>query len=196
VTRPPASRRLLWSWITCLGLAVAAGIAGVAFSVVWLQSTSRLGIPANTNATYGTVISAESGGQLRVSVAAGAPLIRRTVTHTFNNTSTNTSTTHFEEGFTAVVLGAPALAPGAEVSFYYTDSGDHGTYLPVAPSRLRTAAHVPAGLAASFVSAFILGLIGVVLLIVWLVSWRRRRQPNVPMYAPPAMYWPPSSPPR
>ena len=194
--RPPAPRRLLWSWISCLGLTVAAGIAVVAFAVVWVQSAGRLGIPANTSATYGTVISAESGGQLRVAVHAGAPLIRRTVTHTFNSTNTNTSTTHFGEGFTAVVVGAPALAPGVEVSFYFSDSDNHGTYLPVAPSRIRTAAKIPAGLIAAFVVGLIFGLVGVVLLIVWLVSLRRRRQPAVPMYAPPAMYWPPSTPPR
>jgi hypothetical protein len=196
----PARRGLLWSWIGCLGLAVAAGVACIVFGVGWLQAASRLGIPANTSATYGTVVSAEPNGQLRVSVRAGAPVIRRTVTHTFNNTNTDTSTTHFEEGFTATVVGAPALAPGAELSFSFTDVGDHGTYLPVAPSRLRTAAKVPAGLLTSFVLGLLFGVIGVILLIVWLVSWRRRRQPAVPMYAPPMYvpptYWPPGGPPR
>jgi hypothetical protein len=117
------------------------------------------------------------------------------VTHTLNHTNTNTSTTHFNDGFTAVVVGAPALAPGVEVSFYFTGSDERGTYLSVAPSRIRTAGKAPAGVIASFVIGLVLGLIGVILLIVWLVSSSKRRRLAAPMYAPPPMYWPPNNPP-
>jgi hypothetical protein len=104
---PPRRRRLLWTWIGFVGATVVAFALFAAFAVQWALAASRIGQPDNTSATYGTV-TAVQGSQLQVHVFSGTTLVTRTETHVFNRTSSNTSMTHVDGGFDAVVSGAPA----------------------------------------------------------------------------------------
>ena len=189
--RPPRRRRLLWTWIGFVGAAVVAFALFAAFAVQWALAANRIGNPDNTSATYG-IVTAVQGSQLQVHVLSGTTLVTRTETDVFNRTSTSTSMTHVDGGFDAIVSGAPSVSVGNAVSFTYTNDETQGTYLPVAPSRIKAAGSVPIGMVASFVVGLVLGIVGVVLLIVWLVSLRRNRQPAPPMYSPPPSYWPPN----
>jgi hypothetical protein len=188
---PPRRRRLLWTWIGFLGAAVVAFALFAGFAVPWALAASRIGNPDNTSATYGTV-TAVQGSQLQVHVSSGTTLVTRTETHVFNRTSSSTSMTHVDGGFDAIVSGAPAASVGTAVSFTYTTDETQGTYLAIAPSRIKAAGSVPVAMVVSFVVGLVLGIVGVILLIVWLVSLRRHRQPAVPMYSPPPSYWPPN----
>jgi hypothetical protein len=170
---------------------VVAFVLFAAFAVQWTLGADRVGNPDNTSATYGTV-TAVQGSQLQVHVSSGTTLVTRTETHVFNQTNTNTSTTHVDVDFDAVVSGAPAVSVGKLVSFTFTDDETQGTYFAVAPSRIMAADSIPVGMTVSFVAAFVLGLVGVILFIVWLVALRRNRQPAAPMYSPPPSYWPPN----
>jgi hypothetical protein len=190
--RPPRRRRLLWAWIGFVGAAVVALALFAAFAVQWALAANRVGNPDNTSATYGTV-TAVQGSQLQVHVSSGTTLVTRTKTRVFNRTSTSTSMTHVNGGFDAIVSGAPAVSAGTAVSFTYTNDETQGTYLAVAPSRIRAAGSIPVGMVVSFVVGLVLGIVGVILLIVWLVSLRRNRQPVRPMYSPPPSYWPPNA---
>lgn len=187
---PPRRRRLLWTWIGFVGAAVVAFALFAGFAVQWALAASRVGQPDNTSATYGTV-TAVQGSQLQVHVFSGTALVTRTETHLFNRTSSNTSMTHVDGGFIATVSGAPAISVGTAVSFTYTSDETQGTYLAVSPSRIKAAGTVPVAMVVSFVVGLVLGLVGVILLIVWLVSLRRNRRPTQPMYSPPPSYWPP-----
>jgi hypothetical protein len=195
--RPPAPRGLLWTWISFLGLGAAGVVLFVALAVQWVQGMSRIGVPENSSATYGTVV-ASRGTELQVSVDARTAVVRRSSTHAFNNTDHQTSTTHFRDSFTALVTGAPSSVPGTEVSFSFTTNPAQGTYLPVAPSRIKAAARVPVAMIVSLVVGVVLGLVGVVVLISWVVSLRRRRSawtPTYPLssaYPPPPAPWPPN----
>lgn len=186
---PPRRRRLLWTWIGFVGAAVVAFALFIAFAAQWAWNADRIGQPGNTSATYGTV-TAVQGSQLQVHVWSGTALVTRTETRVFNRTSTDTSTTHVDGGFIATVSGAPALSVGSAVSFTYTDDETQGTYLAVAPSRIKAAGSVPVAMTVSFVVSLVLGVVGLILLIVWLVSLRRNRQPAPPMYSAPPSYWP------
>jgi hypothetical protein len=186
----PKSRRLLWTWIGFVGAAVVALALFAAFAVQWALAANRIGNPENTSATYGTV-TAVQGTQLQVHVSSGTAVVARTETHVFNRTSSSTSMTHVYGDFDAIVSGAPAVSVGSEVSFTYSNDETQGTYLAVSPSRIKAAGSVPAAMIASFVVGLVLGIVGVILLIVWLVSLRRSRQPAAPMYSPPPSYWPP-----
>jgi hypothetical protein len=158
--------------------------------VHWAVAASRLGQPDNTSATYGTV-AAVQGSQVQVHVSSGTTLVTRTETHVFNRTSSNSSMTHVDGGFDATVSGAPAVSVGSTLSFTYTNDETQGTYFAVAPSRIKAAGSVPVAMVVSIVVGLVLGVVGVILLIVWLVSLRRNRQPTPPMYSPPPSYWPP-----
>ena len=114
----------------------------------------------------------------RCTCASGTTLVTRTETHVFNRTSTSTSMTHVDGGFDAIVSGAPAVSVGSAVSFTYTNDETQGTYWPVAPSRIKAAGSIPVGMMVSFVVGLVLGIVGVILFIVWLVSLRRNRQPD------------------
>ncbi len=189
--RPPRRRRLLWTWIGFVGAAVIAFALFATFAVQWAMAAERIGNPDNTSATYGTV-TAVQGSQLHVHVSAGTPMVTRTETHVFNQTNTKASVTHADSDFDAVVSGAPAVSVGNLVSYSFTIDATQGTYLPVAPSKIKTAGSLPVGLVVALVIGLVLGLVGVILFIVWLVSWRRNRQPPAPMYSPPPSYWPPN----
>jgi hypothetical protein len=194
-SQPPAGRprrrRLLWTWIGFVAAAVVAFALFAAFAVQWALAATRIGNPDNTSATYGTV-TAVQGSQLQVHVSSGTTLVTRTETHVFNRTNTNASMTHVDAGFDAIVSGAPAVSVGNVVSFSFTNDESQGTYLAVAPSRIKAAGSIPAGMVVSLVVGLILGIVGVILLIVWLVSLRGNRQPAAPMYSPPPSYWPPN----
>ena len=190
---PPRRRRLLWTWIGFLGAAIPAFALFAALAVQWGLAADRVGQPDNTSATYGTVLATQ-GADLQVHVADGTALVKRADTHIFNRTSKNTSTTQVDGGFIATVSGAPSLAVGSLVSFTYTNDETQGTYLAVAPSRIKAAGSLPVAMVTSFVAGFVLGVVGVILLIVWLVKWRRNRRPAVPMYSAPPSYWPPNPP--
>jgi hypothetical protein len=190
-SRPPRRRRLLWTWIGFVAAAVVAFALFAAFAVQWALAATRIGNPDNTSATYGTV-TAVQGSQLQVHVSSGTTLVTRTETRVFNRTNTNASMTHVDAGFDAIVSGAPAVSVGNAVSFSFTNDESQGTYLAVAPSRIKAAGSIPVGMVVSLVVGLILGIVGVILFIVWLVSLRRNRQPAVPMYSPPPSYWPPN----
>ena len=189
--RPPRRRRLLWTWIGFVGAAVVAFALFAGFAVQWALATSRIGQPGNTSATYGTV-TAVQGSQVQVHVSSGTTLVTRTETHVFNRTRSGTAMTHVDGGFDAIVSGAPPESVGSVVSFTYTNDESHGTYLAVAPSRIKAAGSIPVGMVVTVIVGLILGIVGLILLIVWLVSLRRNRQPTPPMYSPPPSYWPPN----
>jgi hypothetical protein len=189
--RPPRPRKLLWTWIGFIGAAVVAFALFAAFAVQWALAASRIGNPDNTSATYG-IVTAVQGSQLQVHVSSGTTLVTRTETRVFNRNNTSTSLTHVDGSFDAIVSGAPAASVGSAVSFTYTNDETQGTYLAVAPSRIKRAGSVPVGMVASLVVGLVLGIVGVILLIVWIVSLRRNRQPGPPMYSPPPSYWPPN----
>jgi len=188
---PPRRRRLLWTWIGFIGAAVVTFALFAGFAVQWTLAASRVGNPENTSATYGTV-TAIQGSQLQVHVFSGTALVRRTETHILNQTNSNTSATQVDGDFDAVVTGAPAESVGNVVSFTYTTDETQGTYFDVAPSRIKAAGSLPVGLLVSFIAGILLGIVGVILLIVWLVKLRRNRRPTAPMYSPPPSYWPPN----
>jgi hypothetical protein len=188
---PPRRRRLLWTWISFVAGAVVAFALFAAFAVQWALAANRIGNPDNTSATYGTV-TAVQGSQLQVHVYSGTTLVTRTETHVFNRTNTGASMTHVDDGFDATVSGAPSVSVGNLVSFSFTNDESQGTYLAVAPSRIKAAGSIPVGMVVALVVGLILGIVGVVLFIVWLVSLRRNRRPTAPMYSPPPSYWPPN----
>jgi hypothetical protein len=179
----------MWTWIGFVGAAVVAFALFASFAVQWALAANRIGQPDNTSATYGTV-TAVQGSQLQVHVFSGTAMVTRTETHIFNRTSNSTAMTHVDGGFIATVSGAPAESVGSTVSFTYTDDETQGTYLAVSPSRIKAAGSVPVAMVVSFVVGLVLGIVGVILLIVWLVSLRRNRRPAAPMYSPPPSYWP------
>lgn len=187
----PRRRRLLWTWIGFTGAAVVGFALFVAFAVQWALAADRVGNPGNTSATYG-IVTGVQGTQLQVHVASGTTLVTRTEKRVFNRTNTSTSTTQVDAGFDAIVSGAPAVSVGSAVSFTYTNNETQGTYLAVAPSRIKAAGSIPVGMTVSFVVGLVLGIVGVTLFIVWLVSLRRNRRPTAPMYSPPPSYWPPN----
>ena len=187
----PRRRRLLWTWIGFVGAAVVAIALFAAFAVQWALAANRIGNPDNTSATYGTV-TAVQGSQLQVHVSSGTTIVTRTETHVFNQTNTKASMTHADSDFDAIVSGAPAVSVGNLVSFSFTNDAMQGTYLAVAPSRIKAAGAIPVAMTVSFVVGLILGIVGVIVFIVWLVSLRRNRQPTPPMYSPPPSYWPPN----
>lgn len=187
----PRRRRLLWTWIGFVGAAVVAIALFAAFAVQWALAANRIGNPDNTSATYGTV-TAVQGSQLQVHVSSGTTIVTRTETHVFNQTNTKASMTHADSDFDAIVSGAPAVSVGNLVSFSFTNDAMQGTYLAVAPSRIKAAGSIPVAMIVSFVVGLILGIVGVIVFIVWLVSLRRNRQPTPPMYSPPPSYWPPN----
>lgn len=189
--RPRRRRGLLWTWIGFIGGAVVAFALFAAFAVQWALAANRIGNPENTSATYGTV-TAVQGSQVQVHVASGTTLVTRTETRVLNRTSSSTSMTHVDAGFDAVVSGAPSLSVGNVVSFSFTNDESQGTYLAVAPSRIKAAGSIPVGMVVALVVGLILGIVGVILFIVWLVSLRRNRPPTPPMYSPPPSYWPPN----
>jgi len=162
-----------------------------AFAVQWALAANRIGNPDNTSATYGTV-TAVQGSQLQVHVSSGTTIVTRTETHVFNQTNTKASMTHADSDFDAIVSGAPAVSVGNLVSFSFTNDAMQGTYLAVAPSRIKAAGAIPVAMIVSFVVGLILGIVGVIVFIVWLVSLRLNRQPTPPMYSPPPSYWPPN----
>ena len=182
---------MLWTWIGFVAAAVVAFALFAGYAVQWALAASRIGNPANTSATYGTV-TAVQGSQLQVHVSSGTTLVTRTETHVFNRTSSSTSMTQVDSGFEAIVTGAPAESVGSVVSFTYGTDETQGTYLAVSPSRIKAAGSPPMALVVSLIVGVVLGIVGVILLIVWLVSLRGRRQPAVPMYSPPPSYWPPN----
>jgi hypothetical protein len=182
---------MLWTWIGFVACAVIAFALFGTLAVQWALAADRIGNPNNTAATYGTV-TAVQGSQLQVHVSSGTTIVTRTDTHVFNQTNTKASMTHADSDFDAVVTGAPAVSVGNLVSYTFTDDATHGTYLAVSPSRIKKAGSVPAGMIISFVAGLILGIVGVILFIVWLVALRRNRQPTPPMYSPPPSYWPPN----
>jgi hypothetical protein len=194
-SQPPAGgprrRRLLWTWIGFVAAAVVAFALFAAFAVQWALAANRIGNPDNTSATYGTV-TAVQGSQLQVHVSAGTTLVTRTETRVFNRTNTSASMTHVDADFDAIVSGAPAVSVGNLVSFSFTNDETQGTYLAVASSRIKAAGSIPVGMGVSVVAGLVLGIVGVVLFIVWLVSLRRNRRPTAPMYSPPPSYWPPN----
>lgn len=169
-----SSRPLLVTWIACIGVAVICAALCVVISVRWLQTASRIGMPDNSTATYGTVVSTQ-GSAVEVKVAAGTPLLARSVDHSFGQTRSRTSITHAGNEFTAIVAGAPPLQPGATVSFSFSGNTDQSRYLAVAPSRISAATKVPSSLIASLLVGMVFGLAGVILLIVWIVRLRRPR---------------------
>jgi hypothetical protein len=183
-----ARGRLLWTWIAFIGLGIAGVVLFAVFAVQWARSTSRLAVPANTNATYGTVIG-QSGSDLHVAVVTGTPVLRRSTVVTFNTKSTRTSVAHFGYSFVAVVRGAPAVTTSTSIAFSYTDDPTHGTYLPIAAARLKNATHPPVPMFVGLIGGVVLGLVGAVLLIVWVVKLVRSRR-EVPRYLPPPGYWP------
>jgi hypothetical protein len=183
-----ARGRLLWTWITFIGLAVAGVVVFAVFALRWVGSTSRLAVPANTSATYGTVIG-QSGSDLQVAVVTHTPVLRQSTVVTFNRKSTRTSLEHFGFSFVAVVRGAPAVTTGTSIAFSFTDDPTHGTYFPVAVARLKDATHPPVPMFVGLIGGVVLGLVGVVLFIVWLVKLVRSRR-EVPRYLPPPGYWP------
>jgi hypothetical protein len=182
---------LLWTWIAFIGAGVVGFALFAAFAVQWALATSRLGQPDNTSATYGTVVAVQ-GSDLEVRVSSGTALVTRTRTHVFNRTNSDTSMTHVDGGFVASVNGAPPVSVGSQVSFTYTNDETQGRYLATAPSRIKAAGKVPVAMIASFVGGLVLGIVGVILLIVWLVGLRRNRRPAAPMYSAPPSYWPPN----
>ena len=169
-----SSRPLLVTWIACIGIAVICAVFCVLLSVRWLQAASRIGVPDNSTATYGTVVSTQ-GSAVEVQVTAGTPLLARSADHTFGQTQSRTSITHAGNDFTAIVAGAPPLQPGATVSFSFSGNTDQSLYLAVAPSRINAATKVPSSLIASLLVGLVFGLAGVILLIVWIVGLRRTR---------------------
>lgn len=181
----------MWTWISFVAAAVVAFALFATFAVQWAVAASRIGQPENTSATYGTVTTVQ-GSQVQVHVSSGTALVTRTETHVFNRTSSSSAMTHVDGDFDAIVNGVPAPAVGNVVSFTYTTDEMQGTYLAVSPSRIKAAGAVPVGLVVSFVIGLLLGIVGVILLIVWLVSLRRNRPPTAPMYSPPPSYWPPN----
>ena len=172
--RATSSRPLLVTWIACLGVAAICVVFCVILSVRWVQAASRIGVPDNATATYGTVLATQGSG-LEVKVTAGTPLLARSVDHTLGQTRSRTSITHAGNEFTAIVAGAPPVQPGATVSFSFSGNTDQSRYLAVAPSRIRAASRVPPTLIASLLAGIALGLAGVILLIVWIVGLRRTR---------------------
>ena len=189
---PPRGRRLLWSWIGFIGAAVIAFGLAIGFATQWTLAASRLGQPDNTWATYGTV-AAVQGSDVVVQVTSGTPLIRRTETRVFNRTSSSTATTHVIVGFASTVTGAPATSVGTAIAFTYpTSDFTHGTYLAVAPSKIKKLGTVPAEVGALFIVGIIVGLVGLILFITWVVRLRRNRRPVAPMYSAPPSYWPPN----
>jgi hypothetical protein len=164
----------------------------VAFAAQWTVAAGRIGQPDNTWATYGTVTVVQ-GSDVVVHVASGTALVRRTETHVFNRTSSSTATTHIGIGFDATVAGAPATSVGSAISFTYTGSDfTHGTYLAVAPSRIKRVGTIPSEVGPLFIAGFLLGLVGLILFITWVVKLRQNRRPPVPMYSAPPSYWPPN----
>jgi hypothetical protein len=182
---------LFWSWIAFLGLGVVAFAIGVGLAVPWALAASRIGGPPNSTATYGTV-TAVQGSTLQVHVFSGTALIERTETHTFNQTSSRTSMMHASDSFDATVTGGPPTSIGDTVSFTYDIDPTQGTYLAVAPSKIKQAGDVPVPMVASLVVGFILGLIGVVLLVTWLVKRHRGKTGGAPRYTPPPPGYGPS----
>lgn len=172
--RPASSRPLLWTWVSCLGLAVIGVLFFVVLSVQWVHNTARIAVPENTTATYGTVIATQ-GADLEVSVSVGTPLLARSVNHALGQTQKRTSITHAGNEFTAIVAGAPRLLPGAKVSFSFANSTDQSSYLAVTPARLKAATEVPPAMIASLLAGIVLGVAGTIVLIVWIVGLRRRR---------------------
>jgi len=181
---------LFWSWIVCLGLGVVLFAVGIGFAVPWALAASRIGSPPNTTATYG-IVTAAQGSTLQVHVSSGTVQVERTQVRTFNQTSNRTTMTHALDAFDATVTGAPPTPIGNPVSFTYGDDPTQGTYLAVAPSRVKAAGDVPVPMVASFVVGFILGLIGVILLVTWLVKRHRGKSGAAPGYIPPPGYGPP-----
>jgi hypothetical protein len=188
---PPAHRTLLWAWIGFVVAAVVAFGLFAGFAVQWTLAASRLGQPDNTWATYG-IVTAVQGSDLQVHVADGAPLVKRTETRVFNRTSTSTATTHVDGSFDSTVTGAPAKSVGSAVSFTFTKDSTQGTYLAVAPSRIKKVGTVPPEIGVAFLVGLILGVVGLILFIRWVVALRRNRRPAAPMYSAPPSYWPPS----
>lgn len=183
-SQPKVGRRLLWTWIGFLGLGVIAFAFFIAWAAQWALAASRVGVPPSSTATYGTV-TAVQGSALQVHVPAGTALIQRTETHVFNRTSSATSIQHVFAAFDSTVTGAPSTPVGGTVSFTYKSDSSNGTYLAVAPSKIKAAGHVPTAMIASLIVGIVLGLIGVVLLIVWLVSRHRRKSGATSRYSPP-----------
>jgi hypothetical protein len=188
---PPRRSRLLWTWIGFIGAAVVAFALFAGFAVQWTLAASRIGQPDNTWATYGTV-TAIQGSDAQVHVSSGTALVKRTETHVFNRTSNSTATTHVNDAFDSTITGAPATSVGSAVSFTFTADPSRGTYLAVAPSRIKKVGAVPVGIGVSFLVGIVLGLVGVILLIRWLVLLRRNHRPAAPMYSAPPSYWPPN----
>jgi hypothetical protein len=172
--RRSSSRPLLFTWIGCLGVAAICAVFCVVLAVRWVQAANRVGVPENSTATYGTVVATQ-GSDLEVEVTTGTPLLARSVNHTLGQTQSRTSITHAGNEFTAIVAGAPPLQPGTTVSFSFSGSTDQSRYLAVAPSRIKAATKLPPALIASLLAGIVLGLVGVILLIVWIVGLRRTR---------------------
>jgi hypothetical protein len=187
----PRRRRLLWTWIGFIGTAVVAFGLAIGFATQWTLAASRIGQPDNTWATYGTV-TAVQGSDVQVHVSSGTALVKRTETRVFNRTSSSTATTHVVGSFDSTITGAPATSVGGAVSFTYTTDPFHGTYLAVAPSRIKKVGRVPEVIGALFIVGLVLGLVGLILFIRWLVQLRGNRRPAAPMYSPPPSYWPPN----
>jgi hypothetical protein len=169
-----SSRPLLVTWIACLGVAAVCVVFCVILSVRWLQTATRIGVPENSTATYGTVVATQ-GSALEVKVTTGTPLLARSVDHTLGQTRSRTSITHAGNEFTAIVAGAPPSQAGSTVSFSFSGNTDQARYLAVAPSRIRAATKVPQALIASLLAGIVFGLVGVILFIVWIVGLRRTR---------------------
>jgi hypothetical protein len=153
--QPPRRRRLLWTWIGFVAGAVVAFALFAAFAVQWALAANRIGNPDNTSATYGTV-TAVQGSQLQVHVSSGTTMVTRTETHLLNRTNTSASMTHVDGGFDAIVSGAPAVSVGNLVSFSFANDESQGTYLAVAPSRIKAAGSIPVGMIVALVVGLIL----------------------------------------
>jgi hypothetical protein len=187
----PRNRRLLWTWIGFVGTAVVAFALAITFGAQWTLAARRLGQPDNTWATYGTVTAAQ-GSDVVVHVSTGTALVRRTETRVFNRTSSSTATTQVGTSFDSTIAGAPATSVGSEISFTYTSDFTHGTYLAVAPSRIKRVGTVPAEVGPLFIAGILVGLVGLILFIRWIVQVRRNRGRVAPMYSAPPTYWPPN----
>jgi hypothetical protein len=187
----PRNRRLLWSWIGFVGIAAVAFALAITFGAQWTLAASRLGQPDDTWATYGTV-TAVQGSDVVVHVSSGTALVRRTETRVFNRTSNSTATTHVDSSFDSTITGAPATSVGSAISFTYTSDFTRGTYLAVTPSRIKQVGTVPAEVGPLFIVGILVGLVGLILFIRWVVQVRRNRGPAAPMYSAPPTYWPPN----
>lgn len=188
----PRNRRLLWSWIGFIGGSVLAFALAISFAVQWTLAAGRIGQPANTWATFGTV-TAVQGSDVVVHVESGTPVVRRTETRVFNRTSSTSNTTYVDPSFDSTVAGAPTTSVGSEISFTYTTADrTHGNYLAVAPSRINKVGKVPGEVGPLGIVGIVLGLVGLILFIRWVVQLRRNRGPAAPMYSAPPAYWPPN----